>query len=96
MTTDEIPDPSKLHVRTEVNGEERQSSPTAQMLFDVPTILEAITRYITLAPGDVVTTGTPAGCAAFRPEKPWLKPGDEVTVEVDAIGRLTNPVVAGW
>jgi 2-keto-4-pentenoate hydratase/2-oxohepta-3-ene-1,7-dioic acid hydratase in catechol pathway len=66
------------------------------MLFDVPTIIEAITRYVTLEPGDLVTTGTPAGVAAFRPDTPWLRPGDEVTVEVDRIGRLTNPVVAGW
>jgi 2-keto-4-pentenoate hydratase/2-oxohepta-3-ene-1,7-dioic acid hydratase in catechol pathway len=96
VTSDEIPDPSRLHVRTEVNGEERQSSPTAEMLFDVPTILETLTRYVTLEPGDVVTTGTPAGVAAFRPDKPWLKPGDVVTVEVDAIGKLTNPVEGGW
>jgi 2-keto-4-pentenoate hydratase/2-oxohepta-3-ene-1,7-dioic acid hydratase in catechol pathway len=96
VTADDVPDPQALRIRTEVNGEERQNAATSDMLFDVATLLEHITRYVTLLPGDVVSTGTPAGCAAFRPGKPWLKPGDEVTVEVDAVGRLTNPVVAAW
>lgn len=96
VTADEIGDPARLRVRTEVNGEERQNAPCSDMLFDVPTILCAITRYVTLFPGDLVTTGTPAGVAAFRPDRPWLRPGDSVTVEVERIGRLTNPVAAGW
>jgi 2-keto-4-pentenoate hydratase/2-oxohepta-3-ene-1,7-dioic acid hydratase in catechol pathway len=96
VTVDEIHDPSRLHVRTEVNGEERQSSSTADMLFPVPQLIEFLTQIVTLMPGDVVSTGTPAGVAAFRPDTPWLVPGDEVTVEVDRVGRLTNPVVAGW
>jgi 2-keto-4-pentenoate hydratase/2-oxohepta-3-ene-1,7-dioic acid hydratase in catechol pathway len=96
VTVDEIPDPSQLRVRTEVNGEERQSSSTADMLFAVPHLIEFLTQIVTLVPGDVVSTGTPAGVAAFRDGTPWLVPGDEVTVEVDRIGKLTNPVVAGW
>jgi 2-keto-4-pentenoate hydratase/2-oxohepta-3-ene-1,7-dioic acid hydratase in catechol pathway len=96
VTADEIPDPRALRVRAEVNGEERQDASTAEMLFDVPRLLEFLTSLVTLVPGDVVSTGTPAGVAAFRPDTPWLRPGDEVTVEVDAIGRLTNPVEAGW
>jgi 2-keto-4-pentenoate hydratase/2-oxohepta-3-ene-1,7-dioic acid hydratase in catechol pathway len=96
VTADELPNPSALHVATYVNGEQRQAGATADWLFDVPTLLAFVTRLITLEPGDLVTTGTPAGVAAFRDPPPWLRPGDEVTVEVPEIGRLTNPVVAGW
>ncbi len=96
VTTDELPDPSALHVASYVNGERRQHAATSNWLFDVPTLIEFVTRTITLEPGDLVTTGTPSGVAAFRDPPPWLRPGDEVTVEVEEIGRLTNPVVAGW
>lgn len=95
-TADEIPDPSQLHVAAYVNGERRQQGETRNWLFDVPTLLEFVTRTITLEPGDLITTGTPSGVAAFRDPPPWLAPGDEVTVEVEEIGRLTNPVIAGW
>ncbi|MDQ3703247.1 MAG: fumarylacetoacetate hydrolase family protein [Chloroflexota bacterium] len=93
---DEIPDPSRLRVRSYVNGELRQDAPTTEMLFPVPLLIEYWSRYITLEPGDILSTGTPAGCGTFRVPPLWLRPGDEVTVEVDAIGRLSNPVVAGW
>lgn len=96
ITADEIPNPSQLHVATYVNGERRQHGATADWLFDLPTLIEFLTRTITLNPGDVVTTGTPAGVGAFRSPPAWLAPGDEVTVEVEEIGRLTNRVVAGW
>lgn len=95
-TADEIPDPSQLHVAAYVNGERRQYGETRNWLFDVPTLLAFVTRTITLEPGDLITTGTPSGVAAFRDPPPWLAPGDEVTVEVEEIGRLTNPVIAGW
>ncbi len=96
VTADEVGDPSRLHVATYVNGEQRQYGATETWLFDVPTLIEFVTRTITLEPGDLITTGTPAGVAAFRDPPLWLAPGDEVTVEVEEIGRLTNPVVAGW
>ena len=96
VTADEITDPSTLHVGTYVNGDQRQHGATENWLFDVPALIEFVTRTITLEPGDVMTTGTPSGVAAFREPPPWLAPGDEVTVEVEEIGRLTNPVVAGW
>jgi 2,4-diketo-3-deoxy-L-fuconate hydrolase len=96
VTADAIGDPSRLHVATYVNGEERQRGATQDWLFDVPTLIEFLTRTITLEPGDLVTTGTPSGVAAFRDPPPWLAPGDEVTVEVDRIGSLTNRVEAGW
>ena len=96
VTRDEIPDPSALHVATYVNGERRQHGATADWLFDVPTLLEFVTRTITLEPGDLVTTGTPSGVAAFRKPPIWLRPGDTVAVEAERIGRLVNPVIAGW
>jgi 2,4-diketo-3-deoxy-L-fuconate hydrolase len=95
-TADELPDPSDLHVACYVNGDRRQHGATSNWLFDVPTLIEFLTRVITLEPGDLVTTGTPSGVAAFRQPPPWLAPGDEVTAEVEEIGRLTNPVIAGW
>jgi 2-keto-4-pentenoate hydratase/2-oxohepta-3-ene-1,7-dioic acid hydratase in catechol pathway len=96
VTTDEFGDWSKAHVSTTLNGETMQSSPTSEMLFSPARLLEFLTSLITLEPGDVVTTGTPAGVGTFRKPPVYLKPGDEVTVSVDRIGDLTNPVVAGW
>ncbi len=96
VTADEIGDPSELHVSSYLNGELMQSSPTADMIFSVPQLIAFLSEIVTLEPGDVVSTGTPAGVGAFRKPPVWLKPGDEITVEVDRIGRLTNPVEAGW
>ncbi len=96
VLTDEIPDPQALRVASYVNGERRQSSPTSDMLFDVATLIAFYAQHITFYPGDIITTGTPAGVGTFRKPPLYLRPGDSVTVEVDAIGRLTNPVTAGW
>jgi 2-keto-4-pentenoate hydratase/2-oxohepta-3-ene-1,7-dioic acid hydratase in catechol pathway len=96
VTADEIPDPQALHVASFLNGEQMQSSPASDMIFSPARLLEFLTAIVTLHPGDVVTTGTPAGVGAFRKPPVWMQPGDEITVEVDRIGRLTNPVVAGW
>lgn len=96
LTADEVPDPSRLRVVSRVNGEVRQDAPTAQMLFGVDRLVEHCSRHITLEPGDVITTGTPAGCGTFRNPPLWLRPGDVVEAEVDAVGVLRNPVVAGW
>jgi 2-keto-4-pentenoate hydratase/2-oxohepta-3-ene-1,7-dioic acid hydratase in catechol pathway len=96
VTADELGDWSTLRVSTTLNGRKVQDSPTSEMLFSPGRLLEFITRLITLEPGDVVTTGTPAGVGCFQDPPLWLKPGDEVTVSVDRIGDLTNPVAAGW
>lgn len=96
LTADEAPPPRGFHLRTRVNGRVLQEASTASWLFDLEDLIAFVTRTITLEPGDVVTTGTPAGVAAFRSPPPWLRPGDEMTVEIDEIGALTNPVVAGW
>ena len=96
VTADELGDWSTLRVSTAVNGETMQDSPTSEMLFAPARLLEFATGLVTLDPGDVVTTGSPAGVGCFRDPPVYLKPGDEVTVSVDRIGNLTNPVVAGW
>jgi 2,4-didehydro-3-deoxy-L-rhamnonate hydrolase len=96
VTREAIPDPQALPLRSFVNGEARQSGTTADMLFSVATLIAFLSAHITLLPGDVIATGTPAGVGCFRKPPAYLQPGDEVSVEVVGIGRLTNPVVAGW
>lgn len=93
-TADEIPDPSKLTLVTRVNGNEVQRKGTDDMIFDVPAIIEYISRWTALAPGDVIATGTPEGVGFARKPPLWLKPGDTVEVEISSIGTLVNPVVA--
>ncbi len=94
VTTDEIPDPSKLKIRTILNGRTVQDWNTGDMIFDIPTIIEFLSGSTTLVPGTVILTGTPHGVGmAAKPNPLWLKAGDSVTIEVDAIGALTNPVV---
>ncbi len=96
LLRDDLPDPGNVRLASYVNGEVRQSNSTADMLFDLETLLEFLTAHITLLPGDIVTTGTPAGVGCFRQPPLFLKPGDVVEVEVEGIGRLRNPVVASW
>lgn len=90
VTADEIPDPQVLDVRCWLNGELRQDSNTVNMIFSVAEIISYISRYMTLEPGDVILTGTPSGVILGREDKVWMKAGDEVTVEVQGLGRLTN------
>jgi 2-keto-4-pentenoate hydratase/2-oxohepta-3-ene-1,7-dioic acid hydratase in catechol pathway len=96
VTPDDLPDLGSLTVRSFVNGEARQQAGVAEMIFDIPTLIAHASRNITLEPGDLITTGTPAGCGTFRNPPLWLRPGDTVEVAVDGIGSLVNPVVAGW
>jgi 2-keto-4-pentenoate hydratase/2-oxohepta-3-ene-1,7-dioic acid hydratase in catechol pathway len=94
VTADEIPDPGRLGIRTVVNGEQRQSSNTSDLIFDVPALIAFLSASKTLLPGTVILTGTPGGVgAAFNPPR-FLLPGDTVTIEIEGIGSLTNPVVA--
>jgi 2-keto-4-pentenoate hydratase/2-oxohepta-3-ene-1,7-dioic acid hydratase in catechol pathway len=92
VTPDEIPDPNALPIRTLLNGEAVQDSNTNDMIFDVPAIIEFLSGSTTLLPGTVILTGTPQGVGMARKPPLWLKPGDEVTIEIEGIGRLTNPV----
>ena len=108
VTRDEIPDPQGLGLRTYVNGELRQNNTTDKMIWDVPTVISFFSDFYTLQPGVLIETGTPGGTAwASDPEiggRPYerddvtrsgyLQPGDVVTVEIDGIGSLTNPIVA--
>lgn len=90
VTTDEVGDPQNLAIRLWLNGELRQNSNTKDMVFPVAYLVSYISQYMTLNPGDILVTGTPEGVISGMKNPVWLKPGDEVTVEVEGLGRLTN------
>jgi 2-keto-4-pentenoate hydratase/2-oxohepta-3-ene-1,7-dioic acid hydratase in catechol pathway len=94
VTADEIPDPQNLSISCWVNGERKQHSSTADMIFSVATIVAFVSRHATLKPGDVIATGTPEGVLLGQKTPQWLKAGDEVSVEIEGLGRLTNRLVA--
>jgi 2-keto-4-pentenoate hydratase/2-oxohepta-3-ene-1,7-dioic acid hydratase in catechol pathway len=96
VTADELGDWSTLRVSSTLNGEVMQDSATSEMLFSPARLIAFLTDLISLEPGDVVTTGSPAGVGCFRDPPVYLKPGDRITVSVDRIGDLANPVEAGW
>jgi len=92
VTVDAIPDASRLRVQTRVNGELRQNAAVAGLIFDIPALIETLSRTLTLEPGDLIATGTPAGVGmGFKPPK-YLKKGDLVAITIDPIGTLENPV----
>ena len=93
VTADEVEDPQSLTVRTWVNGEVRQDGTTADMIFTCRQMIEHLSTAFTLEPGMLITTGTPAGVAAGEDPPRWLRAGDTVTVEIEGVGALTNPVV---
>ena len=90
VTADEAGDPQNQSIKLWLNGELRQNSHTGDMIFSVAYIISYLSQYITLEPGDTIVTGTPEGVISGHPEFPWLKAGDEVTIEVGNLGRLTN------
>ncbi len=94
VSPDEVGDPGSLGVRTEVNGELRQASNTSQLIFGVAELIEFCAEAMTLEPGDVIATGTPDGVGVFMDPPTFLKAGDTVTVSVERVGELTNPVGA--
>jgi 2-keto-4-pentenoate hydratase/2-oxohepta-3-ene-1,7-dioic acid hydratase in catechol pathway len=89
----EVSDPQSLPIRAILNGQVLQDSNTSNMVFGVAEIVAFVSQAITLEPGDLIITGTPAGVGAFRDPKVWLQPGDEITIEIDGLGSITNPVV---
>ena len=95
VTADEIPDPQALHLVCRVNGEVMQDATTDLMVFGVAELISHCSHSFTLDPGDVLLTGTPWGCGEFMDPKRSLAPGDVVECEIDGIGTLRNPVVAG-
>lgn len=94
VTADEVGDPQTLAVRCWVNGDLRQDSNTADMLFPVAHLVAYLSQHMTLQPGDIILTGTPEGVVLGRAQKDWLTPGDEVVVEVEKLGQLTNRMVS--
>jgi 2-keto-4-pentenoate hydratase/2-oxohepta-3-ene-1,7-dioic acid hydratase in catechol pathway len=92
---DEIPDPQALRIRSFVNGEVRQDASTSGMIFGVAELIAYASQAVTLEPGDVIFTGTPAGSESGRRKPRWLRNGDTVSIEIEGIGTLSNPVVEG-
>lgn len=94
VTSDEIPDPQTLPIKTLVNGQVRQEHNTSDMIFSVAEVISFLSQDTTLLPGTVILTGTPQGVGFARKPPVWLKAGDEVVIEVGQIGRLVNRVIA--
>jgi 2-keto-4-pentenoate hydratase/2-oxohepta-3-ene-1,7-dioic acid hydratase in catechol pathway len=92
---DEVASPHDLRIRAIVSGEVLQDSTTANLIFGVDEVIAYVSQTMTLEPGDLILTGTPAGVGVFRDPQRLLRPGDEVTIEIEGVGSLTNPVVAG-
>jgi 2-keto-4-pentenoate hydratase/2-oxohepta-3-ene-1,7-dioic acid hydratase in catechol pathway len=90
----DVPDPQALPIRAVLNGEVLQDSNTSNMVFGVAEIVAFVSQAITLEAGDLIITGTPAGVGAFRKPQIWMAPGDEITIEIDGVGSITNPVTA--
>lgn len=95
VSLDEIPDPHKLAIRLDIDGEVLQNSNTEELIFKTGDLLAYLSSMMTLEPGDIISTGTPPGVGMGRTPKRWLRPGETVSVEIEGIGRLSNPVVAG-
>ena len=92
VTADEIPAGALLTLSCRLNGERMQHASTEQMIFKIPKLIEYISSFTTLAPGDVIVTGTPGGVGARRNPPVWMKPGDKVEVEIDKVGVLVNTI----
>jgi len=93
VTTDELPDPQKLEMELKVNGQVKQHSNTADMIFPVATIVSYLSQFMTLLPGDVVVTGTPSGVGLGMKPQQFLKKGDVVELRIDQLGTQTQKVV---
>ena len=91
----EVPDPHALPIRAVLNGETVQDSTTANLIFGIDEVISYASQTSTLEAGDLILTGTPAGVGVFRKPKRLLQPGDTVTIRIDGVGEITNPVVAG-
>ena len=94
VTRDEIPDPHTLRISCSIDGEMLQDSSTSQLVFGIPQLVAELSSIMTLEPGDIVATGTPAGVGTSRKPRRWIRPGERVRVEIERIGALENPAVA--
>jgi 2-keto-4-pentenoate hydratase/2-oxohepta-3-ene-1,7-dioic acid hydratase in catechol pathway len=95
VTADEIPPGTKMTLSCRLNGETMQKATTEQMIFKIPKIIEYVSTWTTLQPGDVLVTGTPGGVGARRTPPIWMKPGDKVEIEIDKVGILENSIADG-
>jgi 2-keto-4-pentenoate hydratase/2-oxohepta-3-ene-1,7-dioic acid hydratase in catechol pathway len=95
VTADEIPPGTKMTLSCRLNGERMQHATTEQMIFKIPKIIEYVSTWTTLQPGDVLVTGTPGGVGARRTPPVWMKPGDKVEIEIDKVGILENSIADG-
>lgn len=95
VTADEVLDPHRLGIRSRVNGVLKQNANTEQLIFDIPTIIESLSRGMTLEAGDIIATGTPSGVGFARTPPEFLKPGDVVECEIDGVGLIRNQVAGG-
>ncbi|MGH7602290.1 MAG: fumarylacetoacetate hydrolase family protein, partial [bacterium] len=93
ITKDELPAPNNLQIKTILNDEVMQNWNTDDMIFDIPALIEFFSGSTTLRPGTVILTGTPHGVGMAQQPPRWLRAEDEVTIEIENIGRLTNPVI---
>ena len=94
VTADEIADPHALEIELSIDGEVLQHSNTRELIFKIPELIEYISSITPLLPGDIVSTGTPFGVGLGRNPKRWLKPGETVTISIEGLGHLTNPLVS--
>jgi acylpyruvate hydrolase len=94
VTTDEVPDPGNINLTLDLNGVQRQSANTSNLIFPIPFLIAYLTRTMTLEPGDVIATGTPSGTGAMQKPPAFMKPGDVVRICIESVGELVNPVVA--
>lgn len=94
VTRDELPDPQRLRIRTVIGDDVLQDSTTANLIFTVPRLVADLSAIMTLEPGDLVATGTPAGVGTARTPRRWIQPGERVRIEIEQIGALENPAVA--
>jgi 2-keto-4-pentenoate hydratase/2-oxohepta-3-ene-1,7-dioic acid hydratase in catechol pathway len=94
VTRDEIPNPNALQIKTVLNGQVMQDCSTSDMIFDVPGLVEFLSGSTTLLPGTLILTGTPHGVGMARKPPVWLEPGNTVSIELEKVGTLTNPVIA--
>lgn len=94
VSKDEIPDPHALSISLTIGGEKLQDSNTSLMIFKIPALIEYISGIVPLQTGDMISTGTPAGVGMGRDPQRWLKPGEEMVIQIERIGELRNPIVA--
>lgn len=94
VTANDVPDPHSLRIQLRLNGETMQDSNTREFIFTVPQLIAYISQAVTMEPGDLIFTGTPPGVGVARKPPVFLKPGDDVEIEIDGVGLLRNPVAA--